>query len=178
MEITNTSSTATHFAGFFMAEEIFFMLQEARFAFLIVMLLIIADFRFGRRESAYRYEQAIKNKDSYSENKYRWRTSRAIRRSLNKLLDYILIALLGLFLGQQFLVPFDIARIWGTYCAVALVCFCEIQSIISHFLYLHDAGVMPSQAINLIKRFTIIFAKKKDKDMGEAIEETLNNKEL
>ena len=175
METTTQASTAARGVGImFMGNEILFMLQEARIAFLFIVILIITDFRLGRRESAVRYAKAQKANDTYTINKYRWRTSRAVRRSLNKLLDYVLVALLGLLCGAQFLEPLQVSSIWGTYIAAALIGFCELESIISHFLYLHNTGSITHNKItDFLKDFIIIFAKKKNADVGEALEKTI-----
>lgn len=173
--ITNTMGSGARGMGFAaMGEEMYFMLQEESLAFVLVMLLILCDFRLGRRESSERYALARESGDTYALNKYRWRTSRAIRRSMNKLLDYTLFALLGLVLGAHFLEDLGVQRIWGTHFAVGLICFCELQSIIGHFFFLHEKRANGNKAWGLVKRFAVIFVKKKDEDAGEALEEALN----
>lgn len=178
MDATSTSTGARGFGFLLMGNEILYMIGEARYAVVLLFLLIIVDFRFGRRESSERFEHAKKTGDTYTMNKYQWRTSRAVRRSINKFLDYMLFALVGLFIGVQFLEPVDISRIWGTYAAMAVIAICEIHSIVGHFLFLHDSGIEAEQANGFFKRFLVLLAKKKNEDVGEALEEALSaNKE-
>ncbi len=174
---TNTSSGVRGFGFLIMGEEIMYMLAEARYALLLLVLLIIADFRFGRRESSVRCNDAKARKDTYLAAKYQWRTSRAVRRSINKLLDYVLFAVLGLFIGVQLLEPTGIDRIWGTYGAMALVAYCELKSIFGHFLFLHGRGVSPSHLTAFIERFIVILAKKKNEDVGNALDEAIHTQQ-
>ena len=172
---TNTSTGARGFGFLLMGEEIMYMLGEARYALLLLVLLIIADFRYGRRESSVRCDEAHHQGDTYLEAKYQWRTSRAVRRSINKLLDYVLFAVLGLILGVQLLEPTGIDRIWGTYGAMTLVAYCELKSIFGHFLFLHGRGMSPSHLTAFVERFVVILAKKKNEDVGNALDEAIHN---
>ena len=162
-----------------MGEETMYMIYEARYLLVLVLLLIIIDFNLGRRESSARYEEAKKTGDTYTLNKYRWRTSRALRRSANKFLEYVLYCLMGLFFGMAMLEPLGVQGIWGTYAAVAFIAVCiERKSIFGHMNYLYKSGAELGSLGAFISRFAVIFAKKKNQDVGEALEEALNaNKE-
>lgn len=177
MDTTLTHTGVRGFALLSMGEELFNMIHEARYAAFFLIVLILADFRFGRRESALRYKQAKAKGDTFLMTQYRWRTSKAIRRSMNKLLDYYLFGLLGIVIGVQFLDPCGIDRIWGTYGVCALITCVEIQSIISHFLYLHSQGVSATAVSGFLKRFAVSLAKRKNEDVGEALEDAMRSEE-
>lgn len=177
MDVTSTSTGARGFGFLLMGNEILYMIGEARYAVVLLFLLIIVDFRFGRRESSDRFERAKLTGDTCTMNKYQWRTSRAVRRSINKFLDYILFMVLGLFIGIQFLDSVGISHIYGTYGAMAIILLCEFHSIVGHFLYLHDPGVETEQVNSLLKKFIVLLAKKKSEDVGEALEEVLTDKQ-
>ncbi len=180
MDATTQAQTSTGARGFgflLMGQEVMYLLGEARYALLLLVILIIADFRFGRRESSVRYDDAKALGDTYLSAKYKWRTSRAVRRSINKLLDYVLFAVLGLFIGVQLLEPTGIDRIWGTYGAVALVAYCELKSIFGHFLFLHGRGLSPSGLSAFLARFIILFAKRKNEDVGNALDEAIHQQQ-
>lgn len=170
---TQISTGTRGFGLLLMGHEILYMIGEARYALLLVVVLIIADFRYGRRESAVRYAEARRADNSYLMAKYKWHTSRAVRRSINKFLDYMLFALVGLFVGVQFLEPVDISRIWGTYAAMAVISVCEIISIVGHFLFLHDRDANPRGILSFLRRFVVALAKKKNEDIGEALDEAM-----
>ena len=61
---------------------------------LLAVILIICDLRFGIRAAQYRKEKI--------------RTSRAIRRSVNKVIDYVCWILLAGGMGNAFGIPLDI----------------------------------------------------------------------
>ena len=176
--ITNTMGSGARGIGFTaMGTEFLYMLQQERFAVILICLLIICDFRLGWGESSARYEEAKQTGDTYSINKYKWRTSRAMRRSMNKFLDYMLICLVGLYLGAAILEQWGIARMWGTHAAVVGVMICEGRSILGHIVYLHARWINPDTAKSglwkFISRFAILFVKKKNEDMGNVLEEAL-----
>ena len=177
MDATLTHTGVRGLGTIAMADEIIYMVHEARYAAFFLIVLILADFRFGRRESAVRYKRAKAKGDTYLMSLYRWRTSKAMRRSMNKLLDYFLFGLLGIFIGVQFLEPCGIDRIWGTYGVCALITSIEIQSIVSHFLYLHSEGVSATAISGFIRRFAVSLAKRKNEDVGEALEDAMRSEE-
>lgn len=173
MDATQSTTGARGFGFLLMGEELLFMLDEARYAIILLVLLIIADFRYGRQESAIRYNEAKQQGDSYLMAKYKWHTSRAVRRSINKFLDYMLFALVGLFIGVQFLEPIDVSRIWGTYGAMAVIAVCEIFSIVGHFLFLHERDANPKGLLSFLRRFAVAIVKKRNREVGEALDEAI-----
>lgn len=175
MDIANTMGGGTRGVGFaVMGEEFLYMLYEARFLLVFVGLLIILDFNLGRKESAVRYEAAKESGDTYSINKYRWRTSRALRRSANKFVEYLLYCLVGLFFGAALLEPIGVPMIFGTYLAAAFIAWCiERRSIRGHLKFLYANGVDMDGFWQFAKRFAVSLTKKYQ-NVGEALEEALN----
>lgn len=128
-------------------------LFDLRWMLVLIVVLIIADFWFGLSESFYKHEH--------------FRISRAGRRTCNKLVDYITYLILGSVLGLAIFEPLG----WATHVTTAAIglgfgCMWEIDSIVGHVCVLH--GIKNHFSV---KRFIVSLMKKKDKDMGEAIEE-------
>jgi len=148
------------------------ILTEARWLFLIIIVCVLADFRFGRRESSSRYTAAAERADTPAMETYRWHKSRAIRRTLNKLFDYVMFVSLGIAVGQGLLVPLGLERILGGVALTAVIVFCEVSSILGHFLYLHgsEAG---GGSLAVLRRFLTAYLRRKDTDAGDALDEAL-----
>ena len=122
---------------------------ESAFTWLIVVIiLIIGDARFGCMASKQRGEPI--------------RRSRLIRRSVNKLVDYIcwisIAWALSHSFGTIFGIPYVVAVIMLGVCAI------EVSSIIDN--YFEYRGV--KKKINLVKLFTILF---KTRELEECIED-------
>ena len=84
---------------------------------LLAVIIIICDLRFGIRAAKHRNEVI--------------RTSRAIRRSVNKVIDYVCWILLAGGMGHAFGIPLDVPVIPAT---VLLVIFCvEINSCFNNY---------------------------------------------
>ena len=84
---------------------------------LLAVIIIICDLRFGIRAAKHRKEVI--------------RTSRAIRRSINKVIDYICWILLAGGMGNAFGIPLDMPIIPAT---VLLVIFCvEVNSCFNNY---------------------------------------------
>lgn len=122
---------------------------ESAFTWLIVVIiLIIGDARFGCMASKQRGEPI--------------RRSRLIRRSVNKLVDYIcwisIAWALSHSFGAIFGIPYVVAVIMLGVCAI------EVSSIIDN--YFEYRGV--KKKINLVKLFAILF---KARELEECIED-------
>lgn len=151
------------------------MIEESKYALALLLMLIIADFRFGWGESNKRYTEAKKAGDKRRMDLYRWRTSRAVRKSLNKLADYVIIMAMGMAMGMALLEPLGISHVFGVFGASAVMALCEISSISGHFFYLHGVKVDKRGLSGFCKALIIAIAKRKSADVGEALEETLNH---
>lgn len=151
------------------------MIFEARYAIGLLCILIIADFRFGWGESNKRFMEAKRAGDKRRMDLYRWRTSRAVRKSTNKLVDYIIIMAIGMAIGMALLEPIGVNHIYGAFGASLVMAGCEVSSIFGHFFYLRGVKVEKKNITGFFKALVIAIAKKKDSEVGEALEETFNN---
>lgn len=132
-------------------------IYDLRWMIVLIVVLIVADFWFGLSESLFRHEE--------------FRFSRAGRRTCNKLVDYLTYLLLGAVIGLAIFEPLNITTHTVT-AAVGLGfgCLWEVDSIVGHVCALHGVKTKFS-----IKRLIISLLKRKNKDVGEAIEEALKN---
>lgn len=173
--VLGTGARGTFFVVF--GGEIGAMLLDMRWGIILLLLLIVADFRFGWSESKKRYRQAKKKKDELRKEMYRWHTSRAFRRTWNKLADYIVMMLVCGALGMAVFEPLGIEHIWGAWIGAVMACICEVVSICGHFFYLHGVRVERKSVTGFLKALAVAFAKKKDSDIGESLEEAFNQTE-
>lgn len=176
MEQTGLMNSGTRAGAFalFGAEAIT-MIADTRWMMLAIFLCVVADFRYGWGESAKRYALAKEKGNEVLMEQYKWRTSRALRRSMNKVIDYIIWLMVGIFVGFAVLRPFGIDYIFGAVFATAISVGCELVSIIGHFLYLHGVKVEKKTITGFLKAVVIAFAKRKNRDVGEALEAGFNN---
>lgn len=130
-------------------------LFDLRWMLVLIVVLIVADFWFGVSESLHKHEH--------------FRFSRAGRRTCNKAVDYITYLILGSVLGLAIFEPLG----WATHTTTAAIglgfgCVWEVDSIVGHVCELH--GVKNKFSV---KRLIIAIIKKRDADVGEAVEEVL-----
>lgn len=130
-------------------------LYDLRWMLVFIVVLICADFWFGVSESIKKHEH--------------FRFSRAGRRTCNKAVDYLTYLLVGALLGMAIFEPLG----WTDHTTTAAVglgfgCIWEIDSIVGHVCALHGISNKFS-----VKRFIISFIKKKNEDVGEALEDAL-----
>lgn len=133
-------------------------LFELRWCILFLAFLIIADLYFGIRESKQK-RRII-------------RRSRALRRSLNKFMDYMFALCFVLVLNIIF-IQHNINIPYFSLIAFALISIFELESVVNHWLVLHDR-----KRIHFKKLFKSIL-KHKRKDLSDIVEdyekETNNN---
>ena len=128
-------------------------LYDLRWMLVLIVVLILADFWFGVSESLRKREH--------------FRFSRAGRRTCNKAVDYLTYLILGSVLGLAIFEPLG----WATHTTTAAVglgfgCVWEIDSIVGHVCALHGITNRFS-----VESFIIALLKRKDDDVGEAVEE-------
>lgn len=160
-----------------MANELVCIIQESRWLLLVIVVCVIADFRYGWGESHKRYTDAERAGDKIAMAQYKWRTSRAVRRTVNKLIDYVIWVAIGVFTGMAVLQPLGIDHMIGGVVATIIAILCEAKSFAGHFLYLHGICIQRKTLTHFLKAFTVALAKKKDEDVAEAIDEALHEKE-
>nr|DAK08405.1 MAG TPA: holin [Caudoviricetes sp.] len=154
------------------------ILTDARWMLLAITVCVLADFRYGWGESSKRYKRAKEKGDKIVMAQYKWRTSRAVRRTVNKLIDYIVWVTIGMTLGFAVLQPLGVDYMLGGVIATAVAIACEAKSFCGHFFYLHGIKIEEKSVKGFLKAFVVAFAKRKNADMGEALEDAFedNNK--
>jgi len=136
------------------------MFFDLRWTVLFVVVLIVTDFLLGTAESTMvRHE--------------RFRRSTAMRKSLIKFCEYICFIILTTVLARCILVPLHVcdATMGGVMGAV-LVLLIEFDSICGHVCVLHGLNVRFS-----FRRFLVSLLKHKSRDIGEAVEDALEEKD-
>lgn len=142
-----------------MGSEAMSALYDLRWMLVFIVVLILADFWFGVSESLKKNEH--------------FRFSRAGRRTCNKGVDYLTYLLVGALLGMAIFEPLG----WATHTTTAAIglgfgCVWEMDSIIGHVCALH--GVKNKFSV---KRFLILLIKKKDREVGDVLDEVLKEEE-
>lgn len=133
------------------------ILYDLRWMILLAFLLILSDLWFGI--SASRVQGIAIRK------------SRAGRRTLNKLVDYICYILLGAVIGKAIGEPYGVDPIVVSI-TVMILCYCfEIDSIYDHICEIHGIKKRYSIWRILSKLLTLKF-----KDVGEAFKDMSEQK--
>ena len=126
--------------------------QQMLWFLILAVILILGDLRFGIAAAKKRDEKI--------------RPSRAVRRSLNKLVDYICWVSIATVVGVNFGSVFGLPLL--SVIIMAGVCIIEMSSIIDN--YLEYKGI--KKKVNLIKLIAHIFKKPELEDVLEPAEET------
>lgn len=168
-DITGNTGTRALALTFF-GGELAAVISDSRWLLLAIFLCVAADFRYGWGESRLRYGRARRKGDKVVMSQYRWRTSRAVRRTVNKLVDYVMWICVGMAVGMAVLAPMGADHKWGGVAAGAVAIACEAKSFAGHFFYLHGIRVEGKGLKAFFRAFAVAFAKRKDQDVGEAVE--------
>lgn len=135
--------------------ECYAIIFDLRWMILLAFVLILSDFWFGISVSRM---QGIEV-----------RKSKAGRRTLNKVIDYLCYVLLGAVIGKAIGDPYGLNPITVSI-TIMILCYCfEIDSIYNHICELH--GVKKRYSIWAILWKLITF---KFKDVGEAFQDMRN----
>lgn len=136
----NLSSTPRNISGSgallpLLGTELLDAVFELRFMIVAMIILTLADFWWATRELRYHREKALAAGDLEGAKRYRFRNSRAGRRTLNKIVDYLTYLLVGAFLGYAITEPLGCASHLTTAAiGLGLGCAFDISSIIGHVL--------------------------------------------
>lgn len=132
--------------------------QQMIWFFILAIILILGDLRFGIAAAQKRGDKI--------------RPSRAVRRSLNKLVDYIcwlsIATVVGINFGSVFGLPLLSVII------MAVVCIIEMSSIIDN--YLEYKGI--KKKVNVIKLITRIFRRPDFEDVLDSNDSNEINNEI
>lgn len=121
--MTQGGSIGKTLGGMVLANELVNLIYDLRWAVALCASLIVADLWLGCRSASASGKEV--------------RKSRAIRRTANKFVDYIMYMLVAAMIGMV------IEQMgWWTHtqvalCGILLGCFCEIESILGHWAKLH-----------------------------------------
>lgn len=138
--------------------EMMLMFWDLRWLIALSIVLVAVDFWFGIKASLYRHEKI--------------RKSRAGRRTMSKMVDYICYLVLGGFIGQAIGEPFGINyKIVAASC-MGLACLFEIDSIIHNVCECKGVDIR----FSIWRLFTSLL-KGKSKVVSDALEESINCKE-
>lgn len=138
-----------------MSGELTTLIYDLRWAVLLCGALIIADLWLGCRSASAEGKEV--------------RKSRAIRRTANKFVDYLMYMLVAAMIGMV------VEQIgWWSHtnvalCGILLGCFCEIESILGHWARLHGFTFS-------IRKVILRFISTKSKDVADIINEEIDNK--
>lgn len=152
------------------------LIWDARWLLLAIVLCIAADFRYGWGECNKRYQQAKETGNDTLADKYKWRGSRAWRRTMNKFFDYLMWVVVGMVVGKAVLEEVGMEYMYGGVAMAAVAIGCEAASFFGHFFYLHGVVVEQKTIMGFVKAFALAWARRKNPDMGEALGEALNDR--
>lgn len=133
-----------------MSNELTTLIYDLRWAVLLCSALIVADLWLGCRSASAEGKEV--------------RKSRAIRRTANKFVDYLMYMLVAAMIGMV------VEQIgWWSHtnvalCGILLGCFCEIESILGHWARLHGFTFS-------IRKVILRFISTKSKDVANILED-------
>lgn len=135
-------------------EELQQVLFDLRWLVAFIVILVFTDFWTGLTASV-------------RVRKENFRISRALRRTIVKFLEYINFIIFGLLLAKAILEPFGIGTdITGGAIGASAALLIEFDSIYGHICDIHGIKSRFS-----IKRMFVAYIKRKNEDVGEAVEE-------
>lgn len=143
--------------GLSMVEELQTMVWDMRWLIALCVVLIAVDLVFGI-ENAHVHNEKI-------------RRSRAIRRTANKFIDYMCWLLFAGIFAKAFATPFGLADTTITAGVMLVACVSEVDSILQNYSEAH------SKERFSIMQFLLNLIKRKNKDVGGAIEDTIKDNE-
>ncbi len=153
----NETNVAKSTSLIFFGGEMVGMFWDLRWMVALSIVLVVVDFWFGIKASLHRSDKI--------------RKSRAGRRTMSKIIDYMCYLALGGILGQAIGEPLGIPRDVVAAVCIGIACLFEMDSIIHNVCECHDVKVSFS-----LRRLIIFFIKRKNKDMGDALEDSINEK--
>lgn len=143
------ASTGT---GIGLMQEMQFLIYEMRWLILFCVILILADLKFG-----------IENSEVHGE---KIRRSRAIRRTVNKFIDYLCWLMFAGIFGKAFAPHFGWETMFVVDVVMIVACLAEIDSVVQNFC--GARGIEFS-----FRKFLVALVSKKSKDVADALDETI-----
>lgn len=147
-----------------LGSEALMVIFDLRWMILLIVALTVVDFWWGSKEAFKRYEET-------GDIAYKWRFSRAGRRTLNKIVDFLTYLLLGAAIGMAIFEPLDIcSHTTSAAVALALGGIFDMSSIVGHICYVHNIDTKGG-ILKILWRIALSYVKKKNSDLGDAISE-------
>lgn len=152
--VNNSLRIGTASMGVFIGE-ISTLLWDMRWLMLLAGVLIIVDLWLGVHKSI--------------SNNVDIRASRALRRTMMKIADYLCIVILGAVVGKALGEPLGCSAIVIAVVLMSIACLCELDSIISNW------GEIKGVKINVFKIILGLVGYKR-KELREALKGTITKK--
>lgn len=160
----NTHNVSQGFTWAFFASEALQAIFDLRWMIAFMVILIATDFWWGWRENKMLREKA---KTEEEKKKFKFRFSTAGRRTLNKFVDYTTYLLVGCVAGFAITEPLGLCSHTVTAAiGIGFGCIFEFSSIIGHIAQVRGVKIK----LNL-KGLLVALIKKKSEDLGEILEE-------
>lgn len=152
--------------------ELVTVVYDLRWMVIFAVVLILADLWWGRAASRKKYFEAKTENNSILMEKFRWHKSRAVRRTCNKIVDYLTYLVVGAIFGLAIFEPMDICNhIWTAAIGLLIGSACEVSSIIGHMVYVKmGIDVKAIDVWRALMRFFGRIIKSKSHEIGEAVE--------
>lgn len=140
------------------------VLYDLRWMLMCVAVLIVTDFWWGTKETQKRWEDT-------QDERYRWRFSRAGRRSLNKCIDFLTYLLVGATLGMAIFEPLGICSHTASGAvALGMGALFDVSSIVGHVCYLHGISTK-GNALAVTWRVLTLVVRRRSDVLADAMEE-------
>lgn len=152
-----------------MFQELVTMIGETRWMLALMLILIVVDFRLGWMESKQRYEVAKVDGNKQMMMTYKWRTSRALRRTMSKSSVYLMLMLVGMAFGKALLDPVGWNHIYGAYAVAVIASFCELKSIGGHFCYINNVEIGERSLLRFIGAVVSSVVGAHSPQLGDAV---------
>lgn len=153
--------------------ELISVVYDLRWMVILSIVLILADMWWGHSEAMKRLYEARKIGNATLQEQFRWHKSRAVRRTCNKLVDYVSYLILGALFGMAITEPMGICdHIWTAALGLLIGGGCELASIIGHVVYVkYGIELKMVDAWKTLVRFIGRLISVKSTEIGEAVED-------
>lgn len=141
---------------------------DLRWALVLIFLLVISDFWWGKSESKMRYNISKQNNDRIGIEAYRFRWSRAIRRTGNKIADYMTFLLVGTVVGMAVTEHFGILNhVQTAAIGASIAVIIELMSIWGHVKVVRHLG----GKADIIEKLATTLLRRKSQEMADILNE-------
>lgn len=148
------------------------VMYDLRWMFALSLVLIAADFWWGWASSKKKFSEAKAMGNQTLMDKFRWHKSRAVRRTCNKVVDYMTYTLIGVLFGLGIFEPMGICdHVVSAAIGLLIGGGCELCSIIGHIVYIKmGVDVKAADVWKALMRFFGRLIKIKSQQIGDAVE--------